>query len=138
MSKIQNDKIRISLGLLLAVVSLNAFAGGYLGISGAKGVPIEWLNGSPFESYLIPGIILFVIVGGSFLFAAVVVLRKYSYGKIISIAASIILFIWLAVEIYIIGYVSWMQPATAVAGLLVLILALFLNEPARKSSSITK
>ena len=138
MSKIQNDKIRISLGLLLAVVSLNAFAGGYLGISGAKGIPVEWLNGSPFESYLIPGIILFVIVGGSFLFAAVVVLRKYSYGKIISIAASIILFIWLAVEIYIIGYVSWMQPATAVAGLLVLILALFLNEPARKSSSITK
>ena len=138
MSKIQNDKIRISLGLLLAVVSLNAFAGGYLGISGAKGVPIEWLNGSPFESYLIPGIILFVIVGGSFLFAAVVVLRKYSYGKIISIAASIILFIWLSVEIYIIGYVSWMQPAIAVAGLLVLILAIFLNEPARTSSSITK
>ena len=30
---------------------------------------------------------------------------------------------WLAVQLAIIGYVSWMQPTTAIAGMLVLVFA---------------
>jgi hypothetical protein len=35
--------LRLALGLLLAFGALNAFAGGYYGLSGARGVPTEWL-----------------------------------------------------------------------------------------------
>ena len=53
---------RYSLGGLLAFGALNAFAGGYYGMSGAEDVPREWLEGSPFEDYFIPGLILFLVV----------------------------------------------------------------------------
>jgi hypothetical protein len=35
--------IRYLLGALLTFGAINAFAGGYYGLSGAKGVPLEWL-----------------------------------------------------------------------------------------------
>ena len=41
--------IRYLLGALLTFGAINAFAGGYYGLSGAKGVPLEWLEGSPFS-----------------------------------------------------------------------------------------
>lgn len=56
--------IRYTLGTILLVVAVNAFGGGYYGISGATSVPVDWLKGTPFHSYLIPGIILFAVVGG--------------------------------------------------------------------------
>jgi len=63
---------------LLAFVALNAFAGGYYGLSGAKGIPREWLTGRPFASYFIPGLFLLVVIGG----AAVEVLAELaSTGK---------------------------------------------------------
>jgi hypothetical protein len=42
---LSQNKIRWILGLLLAFVALNAFAGGYYGMSGARNVPTEWLQG---------------------------------------------------------------------------------------------
>ena len=44
--------IRRLLGALLAFGALNAFAGGYCGLSGAEGVPRKWLAGSPFTLVL--------------------------------------------------------------------------------------
>jgi len=41
------------LGALLAFGAINAVAGGYYGLSGASGVPLEWLAGSPFRDYLV-------------------------------------------------------------------------------------
>lgn len=65
--------VRYLLGSLLAFGAINAFGGGYYGLSGAEGVPVEWLEGSPFRSYFVPSVVLFVVVGGSFLFAAIAV-----------------------------------------------------------------
>lgn len=51
--KISEKLIRWILGILLLVVAINAFAGGYYGLSGAKNIPTEWLKGSPFRDYFI-------------------------------------------------------------------------------------
>ena len=115
--------IRLVLGCLLAFGALNAFFGGYYGMSGAANVPTEWLAGSPFDDYFLPSLILFVVVGGSFLVAAIAVLARWRVARLAALAAGVIVLGWLAVQIAIIGYVSWMQPATAIAGLLVLLLA---------------
>ena len=63
--------LRYFLGCLLAFSALNAFGGGIYAIMGAENVPVEWLKGSPFTSYFVPGLILFFIVGGSFLTSSV-------------------------------------------------------------------
>ena len=68
MSNSSHNFIHYALGLLLAFAALNAFGGGYYGMSGAKEVQTEWLQGSPFRNYFLTGLILFVIVDGSFFF----------------------------------------------------------------------
>jgi len=47
----------------------------------ARDVPSEWLKNSPFDSCFIPGLILFVIEGGTSLFAAIVVFKKLYYER---------------------------------------------------------
>ena len=120
--KSRHNLIRYVLGALLVFVALNAFAGGFYGMSGAEGVPIEWLSGTPFHDYFIPSLILFVVVGGSSLVAAIAVFLRLRFARLLALDAVVTLFAWLAVQLVIIGYVSWMQPTTATVGLLVLIL----------------
>ena len=122
MSKSTEKLIRYSLGILLLLIAINAFGGGYYGMAGAKNVPIEWLRNSPFQNYFIPGLILFVVVGGSCLFAAIVVFKRLRNARNVAFVSGIIILIWLSIQIAIIGYVSWMQPATAIAAFLILFL----------------
>jgi hypothetical protein len=114
---------RYLLGVLLAFGAINAFAGGYYGLSGAPGVPLDWLAGSPFKNYFIPSLILLVVVGGAFSFAAMTVFARSRLARVSAFAAGIVVLVWITVQLAIIGYVSWMQPATLIAGILVLMLA---------------
>ena len=115
--------IRYVLGGLLAFGALNAFGGGYYGMAGAEDVPKEWLEGSPFDDYFIPGLVLFVVVGGSFLAAAIAVSANQRLARAAAFVAGTIVLGWLAAETAVLGYVSWMQPAATIGGLLVLLLA---------------
>jgi hypothetical protein len=114
--------VRYSLGGLLAFGALNALGGGYYGLTSAVGVPTEWLEGSPFADYVVPSLILLVVVGGSFIVAAIAVFARLRAARFAVFMAAFVVLGWLIVQIGIIGYVSWMQPATAIAGLLILIL----------------
>jgi len=114
---------RYLLGGLLAFGALNAFAGGYYGMSGAEGVPLTWLEGSPFNSYFVPSLILFVLVGGFLLTAAIAVFSRSRIARGSAISAGVLVLGWIAVQLSIIGYVSWMQPTTAIAGVLIIWLA---------------
>jgi hypothetical protein len=115
--------IRYLLGALLTFGAINAFAGGYYGLSGAKGVPLEWLAGSPFSDYFIPSLILFVVVGGVFSFAAIAVFMRSRLARVSAFVAGTVVLVWIGVQLAIIGCVSWMQPTTLLAGVFVLILA---------------
>lgn len=114
--------IRVVLGSLLAFMALNAFGGGIYGLMGAEGVPVEWLKGSPFDSYVVPSIVLFAVVGGSMLTSSILVFRRWRYAQWAVTVAMTIVFLWLAVQVAIIGYTSWLQPAVAIAGIVVLLL----------------
>lgn len=122
--------IRYILGSLLAFGALNAFGGGYYGLSGAKDIPREWLSGSPFSDYFIPSLILFVVVGGSFLLGAVAVFAQWRRARLLALGTGVIVLGWIAVQVAIIGYVSWMQPTTAIAATLILVFASMLVDPA--------
>ncbi len=104
---------RYALGILLIILAINAFGGGWYGMSGAPGVPVEWLGNTPFTDYFIPSLILFVTVGGASLLAGILVFRKSRYARLVSFLAGMVTVIWLSVQVAMIGYVSWMQPTTA-------------------------
>jgi hypothetical protein len=114
--------IRYALGGLLALVALNAAGGGWYGLSGAEGIPTEWLRGSPFRTYVGPSLILLLVVGGSSLAAAIAVLLRRPSAVVLATSAGVILLGWIAVQLTILGYVSWMQPAAAAAGVIILAL----------------
>ena len=105
------------LGALQLLIAVNAIGGGVYGLTGAPDVPREWLAGSPFSSYLIPSLVLIVAVGGVHLVAAVRVWQRHPHARALSIGAGAILGGWIVVQVAIIGYVSWLQPAMGAAAL---------------------
>jgi hypothetical protein len=111
---------RFLLGSVLAFLALNAFGGGYYAMAGAEGVPVEWLAGSGFSTYFVPGLILFAVVGGSAALAAVAVFARHSSGPELARGAGWVLVAWLVVQVAIVGYVSWLQPVTALAAISIL------------------
>ena len=122
--------IRYLTGFLLAFLALNAFGGGYYAMAGAEGVPLELLEGSLFHNYFIPGLFLFVAIGGSLLFASISVFYRLRIARKASFFAGLLVLAWLTIQVWIVGYISWMQPVTAAIALVILSLAYFL--PGRK------
>jgi len=115
--------VRYIAGSLLLLLSLNAFAGGWYGMAGAKNIPIEWLAGSPFHSYFIPALFLFSMVGGSCMAACIAVFRNHSWAPRLAKGASLLLLAWISVQVVIIGYVSWMQPAVGLIAITILLMS---------------
>jgi len=115
---------RIVIIFLQLVVMLNAFGGGYYGLTGAEGVDPSWLEGSPFSSYLIPSLFLLVVIGGGFALASLAWIVRNPRAPLLSLAMGVVLIAWIVVQVAIIGYVSWMQPASFLAGVAIAALAL--------------
>jgi hypothetical protein len=112
-----NSKTKTFLVALHFVVGINALAGGYYGLSGAPNVPLEWLQGSPFNSFFVPSLFLFLVVAGSQLWAAIALAARQARAKKVSALSGLILLTWICAQVAIIGYVSWLQPAMGIAAL---------------------
>jgi hypothetical protein len=96
--------------LLELFLSAGALAGGLALILGPRGeiipLPVSSLAGSPFDTYLVPGLILFGVLGLGPLVAVVMTLRRHRLGPVAAVVTGMALLAWLAVEIAIIGYTS--------------------------------
>lgn len=119
--------------LLMAVLvfqGLSGLAGGFGLMSNptgeALGMSQEWLADTPFASYVIPGVILFTVLGLGPLAAAFGVFRKTAWARGAAAATGAGLVIWIAVQIAMIGYIGWppLQAIYALVGLAILALAL--------------
>lgn len=122
------DKLtRYSLAIIILVVALNALGGGFYGMAGAKDVPLEWLKGSPFTSYFIPGLILFVVIGLGFLVTGVGLFMRQRWAVQVSFLCGMVLLIWIVVQLYFIGHVSMLQPLMMAVGFMIMILSLLLT-----------
>lgn len=123
--------LRRATGWMLAFGALAAFDGGYYGLMGAKGVPRQWLEHSPFTDYLVPSLVLMLCVGGVMLLGCIAVFAHWQQARAWTLAAAVILLIWLSVQVLILGFVSYLQPTTAVFALVLLALGLLLPGPDR-------
>ena len=83
--------VRIALVVLEAFVALSAVAGGIALLTGtfAQGIPVAWLQGTPFSDYTIPGLVLAIVVGGGMGVAAVTVFIHREWAALISAVAGI-------------------------------------------------
>ena len=114
---------KIALIAIQLLVMVNAFGGGFYGLSGAKDIPMAWLDGSPFSNFFIPSLFLFVAIGGGMLVATIVWWRKSRVAPWVSLGMGALLMLWIVAQVSIIGYVSWMQPTSFVAGAAIVALA---------------
>src|SRR3954469_24657812 len=110
---------RRALVAIESVVAVNAVGGMAYALGGAPGVPDEWLDETPFGSYLVPGLYLGVVVGGSCLAAASITVRDPHRARVAAFGCSAVIVTWIAAQVALIGYRSPLQPLVAATGLAV-------------------
>jgi hypothetical protein len=97
------DILRVLLIILAFFLSLTAFAGGIGLLANLNAPPVEMLKGSPFIDYTIPGLALFVLVGGGGLAGAILLLRRHPLSIPAAGAAGIMIIFFEIVEVLVIG-----------------------------------
>lgn len=98
-----NKLVRFLLLLLLGFLALTAIPGGIALLAGVFTPPVEMLRGSPFGSFLVPGLALAVLVGGSASVAFVMFFRRRRGAAIAGFAAAVAVIVFEFVEIATIG-----------------------------------
>lgn len=88
------------------------------------GVPLSYLDGTPFTSFVVPGMILGGIVGGTQLVAAFALWRRWSAGLLWSAIAAFGMLLWIFIELAMIQHYSWLQSTYFAFGIVELILVL--------------
>ncbi|MBJ7328599.1 MAG: hypothetical protein JHC95_01810 [Solirubrobacteraceae bacterium] len=106
------------LAALAGVMAANAYAGAWYAIRGAPNVPTDWLEGTPFGSYAVPGLILGIAVGGTQTAAAATLWRGGREARVVAMGASAVLIVWILTQLSLIGYVSPLQPIVLTWGAL--------------------
>jgi hypothetical protein len=98
---------KAALWLNLALSS-GALGGGAALMIGPRGevipLPLSNLRGSPFDTYFVPGLILFGVLGLGPLLAAWLVWLRHPLAPLATCVVGGALLVWLAVEIAIIGF----------------------------------
>ncbi len=113
----------VGLLALLLAVGLPAIACGILLIVNGLGMPLSTLAATPFDSFLIPGLLLSVVVGGSLLGAAWLIRVGHPLAWIASLGAGLILLGWIVVEAVMIADGRVLQAIILIAALLIVGLA---------------
>ncbi|SJM69776.1 hypothetical protein [Gulosibacter sp. 10] len=100
--KSPSRRLRIALSAVAWFHLVSSLAG-MIGLSftGGMGIPLEWLEGSVFDSYFWPGLILGLVVGGVQALALVAQYRRYDLAWGLHAAAGLVMMVWIFVEIAI-------------------------------------
>ncbi len=118
-----------ALMVLLGIQALGAIAGGIGLVQDPVeniGMPLSMLEGSPFNDYLIPGLILLIVVGLLPLAALIGVASRRKWGWWLAAAAGAGLVIWIITEVILLGYLPGtgvgLQIGMGILGVIILVL----------------
>jgi hypothetical protein len=127
----------VLLGLLQAFNGISAVLGGTLLIEDPTGQSLamkrEWLLGTPFATYLIPGIVLLVVNGLGNLTGLWLTIRRSRFAGLFGSALGLIMMVWIIAQVLWIGYKSILQPLYFSTGLTQAIWGYLLARQARKN-----
>ncbi|MEA2576704.1 MAG: hypothetical protein QOD78_292 [Chloroflexota bacterium] len=106
---------------LEVVLSIGALGGGLILMLAPRGeilpLPLSALAGSPFDTYFVPGMILFGVLGFGPLVGARLAWMRHPLAPVAAFIVGAGLLVWVAVEVAIIGY-SNEPPLQAIYGIL--------------------
>ena len=105
----------VALSLFNAV---SALGGGIALVTGALPVPISLLRLTPFDTYVVPGLFLAVVIGGSSLAGAVSLLARTPRARFTSAAAGLVMVGWILAETVIVQGFSWLQGLYLLTGVM--------------------
>jgi hypothetical protein len=122
---LMNKRIIIIEGIIQAFIGIGAVIYGLLIIidpsGGRANMPLELLADSPFASYLIPGVILFLVNGIGHVSSAVLSFTMNRYAGHTGILFGLALIVWIVVQVLLIGYANFLQPFYLILGIFELI-----------------
>jgi hypothetical protein len=100
--------------------------GGGIGLieTNGLGMPLSFLDASPFTSYLWPGLILLFVVGGTQALAVTTLYRRSAWAPAAAAVAGFGLIIWIYVEVVILPGYMWLHTMSIVSGILQVAFAL--------------
>ena len=97
------NKLRIFSLVLLFLLGSSAIGGGWMLVNDPSGnsmhLSIELLSQTPFDNYLVPGVILLVTVGFLSIIVCILTIRQTQHYTLLLILQGCILFIWLTTEV---------------------------------------
>jgi hypothetical protein len=108
---------------LEVVIAVNAVYGGVGLMVNGMGMPGDWLDATPFDSWTLPGVFLLVAVAVPMSIAAVGELTRSRLAYLASITAGLALIGWILLQVVVLRRYFFLQPVLGVAGLLVVALA---------------
>jgi hypothetical protein len=121
--------IRITLAISEACIGLGALGGGIALLSGAfdQWLPVAFLQGTLFNDYLIPGLVLTIVIGGGMLLASAAQFIQREWAVLLSAAMGLIMLGWEIVEVAIIDrYEQAIVPSTIIQQVLFSVLGLMI------------
>ncbi|MGO3090643.1 MAG: hypothetical protein ACTII7_13325 [Galactobacter sp.] len=116
----------LRIGLLVVTwVNLVSALIGMVGLTvgGGMRIPLKWLEGTMFDSYFWPGVILGVVIGGVQAVALLAQYRRLQVAWGVQAAAGLSMMIWIFVEVAIMLVWSPLHGVYFVTGLLQTVLA---------------
>lgn len=127
-----------SQGILQLFVSLGALVAGAMFILEPSGrllqAPPEMLKATPFNNYLLPGIILFCVNGLGQAAAGILTLRRDARAGIVGGVFGLGMLIWIFVQVNMIGGRDTLQYVYFTFGLMETTLAFFIDRCLRTSA----
>jgi hypothetical protein len=112
------------------LLSVGALGGGAALMLGPEGqlipLPLSSLSGSPFDTYFLPGLILFGVLGLGPLVAVALAWCTHRLAPLATVGTGAALLGWLGVEIAIVGYSNDppLQPIYLLIGILISVVGL--------------
>ncbi len=119
--------MRTLLFILIAFVAVTATVSGILLMANPDGrtfnMPLTLLNGTPFKSFLIPGMILTIAVGAVNMLAFFHYYKEYKYMYDWTLAGGIMLTLWSIVQMILLQSFFWLQIFYLGIGILIILLS---------------
>jgi len=129
--------LRILAVAILVFLGFGGVFGAWMLITDPSGAKFEWsldlLNGTPFRSFLIPGIVLMLANGLLPLFIAVLTILKKGLAVPFIIVQGIVVLVWLTAQLIFNPdfFVAEMHYPTYLLGLVLIIIGLVLRKQAK-------
>ena len=109
--------------VVLLLVAANAVYGGIGLVLDGLGMPLEWLERLPVDTWTWPGVALLATVALPQLVAAWFVVRRDPRAGVVGLVVGAALVLWIVVQVLLLQRYFFLQPVIAGLGVLEMVLA---------------